>query len=272
MKSLLLILCCCALLWAPGCAPAAPPPAPMPLPTWTNTIGMKFVKIPKGTFRMGWKEDIYGGDTIHQVTLSSFWIGEFEVTNAQFKLFKTKKILPKFAGNTQPAISVTWYEAKQFCQWLSKREGLDYRLPTEAEWEYAARGGLDQKLYPWGNEDGLGRANAWNQATMPVGSFPPNGYNLYDTAGNAAEWVNDYFGENYYKVSPQVNPPGPAKTDADWIRNTGTDWRVARGGYWGVIGLEVGQRWPLPLDEKNPMGSGFRVVLSALPSDNVAEK
>lgn len=140
---------------------------------------------------MGWKDGLYGADIIHQVTVSSFWMGQFEVTNAQFKLFKTKNFLPKFAGATQPATPVTWYEAQEFCQWLSKRENLNYRLPTEAEWEYAARGGLDQKLYPWGNEDGMGRANAWNHVTMPVGSFPPNGYDLYDMAGNASEWVND---------------------------------------------------------------------------------
>lgn len=82
---------------------------------------------------MGWKDGIDGADTIHQVTVSSFWMGQFEVTNAQFKLFKTKKFLPKFAGATQPATPITWYEAKQFCQWLSKKENLDYRLPTEAE-------------------------------------------------------------------------------------------------------------------------------------------
>ena len=271
MKILVSTLCCCVLLWAPGCAPS-PPPSPAFLPSTTNTIGMKFVKIPKGTFRMGWKDGMDGADYIHQVTVSSFWMGQFEVTNAQFKLFKTKKLLPKFAGNTQPATPITWYEAKAFCQWLSKKESLNYRLPTEAEWEYAARGGLDQKLYPWGNEDGLGRANAWNQATMPVGSFPPNGYNLYDMAGNAWEWVNDAFGKNYYKISPELNPRGPIKTDADWIQKSGTDWRIVRGGYFGVEGLEVGRRSPIPLDEKNPVGCGFRVVLSSLPSDKADSK
>lgn len=107
---------------------------------------------------------------------------------------------------------------------------------------------------------------------MPVGSFPPNGYGLYDMAGNAWEWVNDAFGEDYYKISPELNPPGPVKTDEDWIRKTGTDWRIARGGFWGVEGLEVERRSIWPLDEKNPVGCGFRVALSSLPSDKAYSK
>ena len=233
---------------------------------------MRFIQIPAGTFRMGWTDGLYGADDIHEVTVASFWMGQFEVTNAHFKLFKDKNFPPMFAGNTQPATPVTWDEAKQFCQWMSQQDDLDYRLPTEAEWEYAARGGLDQKLYPWGNSYDSRSANSWNQTTTTIGSFAPNGYGLYDMAGNVSEWVNDPFSEDYYKISPKLNPPGPAQTDADWIQKTGTDWRIVRGGWWGVGGLEVGRRSPWALDEKNPVGCGFRVVVSSLSPTKAPQK
>jgi formylglycine-generating enzyme len=91
-----------------------------------------------------------------------------------------------------------------FCRWLSRKEGRSYRLPTEAEWEYAARGGLEQRDYPWGNESPLGRAAVVRDSTMPGGSFPPNGYGLFDMAGNVAEWVSDWYEPDYYSHSPSV--------------------------------------------------------------------
>lgn len=125
-----------------------------------------------------------------------------------------------------PVVHIAFVDAEEYCRWLSKKTGKTYRLPTEAEWEFAARGGLDRKLYCWGDEltpDKKWMANIWqgkfpneNSALdgfaglAPGGSFPPNGYGLHDMAGNAWEWCSDKYQVDYYAVSPSKNPRGPA--------------------------------------------------------------
>jgi sulfatase modifying factor 1 len=127
-----------------------------------------------------------------------------------------------------PAVHIAYVDAVAYCLWLSKKTGITHRLPTEAEWEFAARGGLDRKRYTWGDElnpGGKWMANIWqgkfpseNTALdgfvglAPVGSFPPNGYGLHDMAGNAWEWCHDYYQEDYYSMSPGKNPQGPASS------------------------------------------------------------
>ena len=202
--------------------------------------GAPMALIPAGEFQMG--DHFNEGDNderpVHTVYLGAFYMDIYEVTNAQYQKFMsaTGHAAPffwsdsRFNAPQQPVVAVSWYDAVAYAEWAGKR------LPTEAEWEKAARGGLIGKPYPWGDEapvaGGVYRANydPGNDAadgyayTAPVGSFPPNGYGLYDMAGNVWEWCADWYDENYYTNSPHSNPLGP---------NSGNFGVVLRGGSWG---------------------------------------
>jgi formylglycine-generating enzyme required for sulfatase activity len=214
---------------------------------WVNVFVQKpnqddyWVKIPAGEFEMGHSEGDDDEKPVHSVYLNTYKIGRYEVTNGQYgKCVQDKVCLPSgsaIAGyEDHPVVNVTWQEAQTFCEWLGGR------LPTEAEWEKAARGGLEGRLYPWGNDEvicDLGEENGvqfgyCDGDTIPVGSFGGNGYGLYDMAGNAWEWVADWYDENYYEYSSHENPMGP---------ETGK-YRVIRGGAWNytVYGLRVAYR------------------------------
>jgi iron(II)-dependent oxidoreductase len=120
-----------------------------------------------------------------------------------------------------PAVGVSWADAKAYAEWAGKR------LPTEAEWEYAARGGLAGKKYPYGDEMDETQANFKSDGTVAVKSYPPNGYGLYDMAGNVREWVADYYDEFYYGASPEKNPKGPEKGFDRVVRDAG--WHSGKG-------------------------------------------
>jgi formylglycine-generating enzyme required for sulfatase activity/curli biogenesis system outer membrane secretion channel CsgG len=189
------------------------------------------IYIPAGYFIMGSPEGEGESDEHpqHKVWVDAFLIDRYEVTNAKYEKFMkaTGHRAPTFWNDDrfnkpdQPVVGVSWYDAEAYAKWAGKR------LPTEAEWEKAARGGLVGKRYPWGdnispdnaNYDRTGGRDIW---TSPVGSFPPNGYGLYDMAGNAWEWVADWYDKNYYRSSPERNPKGPNISS----------WRVLRGGSW----------------------------------------
>ena len=143
-----------------------------------------------------------------------------------------------------PVVHICWHDAVAYCEWKGKKTGKRYRLPTEAEWEFAARGGLDRKLFCWGEElipGGKWMCNIWQgefphtnlkldgfEETAPVASFPANGYGLFDMAGNAWEWCSDWYTPDYYKQSPRTNPPGPP--EAFDPREPAVPKRVQRGG------------------------------------------
>lgn len=183
------------------------------------------VLVEGGTFTMGCTEDSCSDDEkpAHAVTLSSFRIGKYEVTQEEWKLVMGDNP-SKFQGPRRPVDNISWEDAQKFIRKLNKFSGRQYRLPTEAEWEYAARGGRLSKgyLYSGGNDlDSVGwfRDNATEQ-THKVGQKLPNELGLYDMSGNVWEWCNDWYDGTYYAGSPDENPQGP---------RSGT-FHVLRGG------------------------------------------
>jgi formylglycine-generating enzyme required for sulfatase activity len=195
-----------------------------------------WVTIPAGSFQMGSDMGEDNAKPMHTVTLDEFEIGRYEVTNRQYEqCVKAGACNPsdeaRFnakANPLEPVVAISWFDAETYCEWLGAR------LPTEAQWEKAARGGLNGKLYPWGDDkpscqagDAL-RANFRTDGCgfylTNVGTYAPNGYGLYDMAGNVWEWTSDYYDANYYKsfLRETTNPFGPFD---------GTT-RVIRGGGW----------------------------------------
>ncbi len=222
-------------------------------PSFKNRLGMTMCLIPEGHYFMGSPLGEAGRyldeGPQHKVHLSAFYIAEKEITNAQYGEFldATGHTPPLYwldknlNAPQQPVVGVTWQEAVAFADWLSALTGERYRLPTEAEWEAASRGGLIGQSFPLGNqppEQGRNFMANYNPNpydkdgflfSAPVGSFPPNGYGLFDMAGNVAEWCADWYEANYYSRSPYKNPEGPL---------SGT-YRVIRGGSWYARAREL---------------------------------
>ena len=201
----------------------------------TNSIGMTFTLIPAGHFTMGSPPQEAGrGETeqLHRVTLTrSFYLGTTEVTQGQW--LQVMEENPSFLeGDELPVETVTWEQAVEFCRRLSGIEQHTYRLPTEAEWEYACRAGTATPFstgdtisaadanYDARKTYGNGVAGAFREASTPVASFPPNAWGLHDMHGNVWEWCSDWFGE--YPASEITDPKGAEE---------GTT-RVVRGGCW----------------------------------------
>jgi formylglycine-generating enzyme required for sulfatase activity len=252
------------------------------------------VLVPAGNFTMGGR-DFPDAQPVHTVYLDAFYIDKYEVTNAQFKQFidaggYTTQAYWSAAGWSErtsggwtepynwasddyhsgaawpdfPVVGVSWYEAEAYANFAGKR------LPTEAEWEKAARG-TDQRTYPWGNSIDGSRANYWysgdpyDNSSTPVGFYDgrlhpsppfqttnsPSPYGAYDMAGNIWEWVADWYQSNYYSVSPPSNPPGPLSGS----------YRVLRGGAWSYLttSLRSAYRYASnPSYRGNGRGFGFR--------------
>lgn len=224
------------------------------------------VQIPGGSFDMGdsFNEGATDERPVHNVCISAFQMDVHEVTNAEYAecvgaggctapLYSYSFTRTSYYGDPAyddfPVLWVDWYQATDYCAWAGKR------LPTEAEWEYAARGGLEGKRYPWGDSIAGSDANyqnsgdPWDNDTSPVQYYGANGYGLYDMAGNVYEWVNDWYQADYYSISPLNDPPGPA---------SGT-FRVLRGGSWddGAYWQRVSDRFIL-VPENEFVIIGFR--------------
>jgi formylglycine-generating enzyme required for sulfatase activity len=279
---------------------------------WLTAWDANMILIPAGTFQMG---DSLDGESdalpVHTVTLSSFYMDKYDITNQQYCSFLNSAAVKVVSGIAyastdssnsfpycdtsavgtysqiaysgsvfsvltkgsrsmvnDPMVCVSWYGAAAYCNWRSQQEGKGqcynlstwtcdftqngYHLPTEAQWEYAARGGHSGNRFPWGDVNTIShsQANYYNWAgdysydlgppwgfdptwsadgiypyTSPVGSFAANGYGLYDMAGNVWQWCNDWYSSTYYSSSPPTNPTGP----------TSGIWPVIRGGGWSCI-------------------------------------
>ena len=264
---------------APPPAEPAPPPPPAPAPPAApaaptaprpNSLGMAFVRIAAGTFQMGSSTGYSDERPVHAVRISkAFDLGKYEVTQAQWQQVMGSNP-SRFKGENLPVESVSWDDVQQFITRLNAREpGARYRLPTEAEWEYAARAG-SSAAYSFGdNVQQLG-IYAWYEdnaggTTHPVGQKQPNAWGLHDLHGNVWEWVQDIYDSAAYKqraaagsaaVDPAVGTAGPAAAGAQ---------RVFRGGGWrdGVGACRTANRcYADPGDRQDNLG--FR-LLRAVP-------
>jgi sulfatase modifying factor 1 len=193
----------------------------------------EMIVIPAGEFLMGCREGAPNERPVHRVWVDRFALGRLAVTNRLYRFFleetgrqaPTGWCDPRFNHPDQPVTSVSWFDATVYCAWLRERTGKLFRLPTEAEWERAARGGLEEQLYTWGDEPPQMQpryAELWRTGPERSGQRPPNGFGLCDISENVHEWCADWYDAGYYGVSPRRNPQGPP---------TGVR-RASRGGSW----------------------------------------
>ena len=232
------------------------------VPHFAQQAEMEFVKIQPGEFLMGCSSNDSECDTnekpSHQVRITkAFEIGKYEVTQTQWEsVMGTNR--SKFAGSNLPVENVTWQATQEFLEKMNDRnDGYRYRLPTEAEWEYAARAGTTGAYA--GPLDAMGwyDRNSGDQ-THPVGQKQPNAWGLHDMHGNVLEWVQDWYEEKYYESSPASDPTGPPEGQ----------FRVMRGGSWNDTAEYVRITFRSvaePRYEHFDLDIGFRCVREALP-------
>jgi iron(II)-dependent oxidoreductase len=192
------------------------------------------VEIPAGWFLMGSESGQENEQPVHRVWIDDFVLGRYPVTNREYSMFLEQTEIaaprfwaePMFADPAKPVVGLSWVDATAFCDWLSTRLGRECRLPTEAEWERAARGGRDGLLYPWGDsapwETGYVGCDATSGGPARVGVNEPNGFGLYDMSEGVHEWCSDYYDYDYYDYSPERNPQGASSGER----------RSSRGGSW----------------------------------------
>jgi sulfatase modifying factor 1 len=258
----------------------------------TSANAPSLARIPAGDFLMGAADAEEDERPVHRVYVSEFFIGRFAVTHEEYKRFVRAtghpapgvRALPLVAEGerealfrelaapyvwdhdqppaghaSHPVVLVQYEDALAYCRWLSVTIDRPVRLPTEAEWEKAARGGTDGQRYPWGHEIDSSRGNFLTdpsskrqRGTRPIGTYPPNAYGLYDVCGNAWEWVSDWYSAEYYGRGEMRDPAGP---------ETGS-MRIVRGGSWvndDLSMLRCAYRHKVPPDTY-AYSVGFRIV------------
>lgn len=198
-----------------------------------EALAPTLVRIPEGWFLMGSEVGQDSERPVHRVWIDTVLLAATQVTNAEYARFlRATSALPppfwqdpNFNHPQQPVAGVCWFEAVRYCEWLSSQTGRAYRLPTEAEWERAARGGLEQKQFPWGDDAPHSLpdyAIRWQTGPQPVAGYAPNAFGLYDISDNVHEWSSDWYDPNYYAISPDRNPRGPEPGQR----------KASRGGSW----------------------------------------
>jgi sulfatase modifying factor 1 len=218
--------------------------------------------IPAGWFTMGCEAGRDDEKPAHRVWVDEFEMAVYQVTRAEYALFlaATGRAAadfwddPNFQHPRHPAVGPSWLDATAYCEWLRGLTGRGYRLPTEAEWERAARGGAENALYPWGDappESLPDYATRWKTGPEPVGLYAPNAYGLFNMGDNVHEWCADTYDPQYYAHSPERNPQGPG----------GGSRRASRGGSWRhhIKVSRCAARSSIPADFKYA-DYGFRVV------------
>lgn len=189
--------------------------------------------IPEGWFTMGCDAGRDDEKPEHRVWVDAFELAAYQTTNEEYTRFLDQSQHPvpplwdepAFANPKQPVVAVSWFDAVAYCAWLTRASGKSFRLPTEAEWERAARGGKEDESYPWGNcapEELPDYATRWKTGPEPVGLYAPTPYGIYNLGDNVHEWCSDWYDAAYYAISPERNPQGPSSSTR----------RASRGGSW----------------------------------------
>lgn len=266
---LTIIILISAIVYLPGRQSTKPQPSRAEQPSAAKGMlkitADDFVKIPAGCFEMGASKAEDGGDEEypqHQACISqAFYLQKTELTQAQWKTVMGSSP-SHFSGANLPVENVSWNDVQAFIAKLNKQTGKQYRLPTEAEWEYAARAGSTTR-YSFGDDESRLQNYAWyednsNNQTRLVKQKQPNPWGLYDMHGNVWEWVSDRYAKDYYKDSPEQDPQGPS---------SGSE-RVNRGGGWDYdrLVLRSAARSRNSADHKDSE-IGFRLALSVQYSE-----
>jgi sulfatase modifying factor 1 len=203
------------------------------VPCRTQIVEPKQIEIAAGWFLMGSDggQDVEG--PVHRVWVSPFAMAATQVTVEEYARFleASERTPPPYWGAPglchpqQPVVAVSWFDSVAYCDWLSVVTGAHYRLPTEAEWERAARGGIEGMDFPWGNDPPMSRAgyhDRWKTGPEPVAQSEPNAHGLFEMCENVHEWCSDWFAPGYYAVSPDRDPHGPEAGNR----------KASRGGSW----------------------------------------
>ena len=224
------------------------------------------VRVPAGWFRMGCEIGRDDEKPEHRVWVDAFELGAYQITNSQYARYLAATRHPEppswndpsFNSPDLPVVAVSWHDAVGYCEWLTRLTARPFRLPSEAEWERAARGGIEGALYSWGNdlpERVPDYGTRWKNGPEAVGLYTPNDYGLYNMGDNVHEWCADWYSARYYEGCPEQNPRGPA----EGIR------RASRGGSWRhhIKVSRTAARSSIPPEFKYT-DYGFRVACSSI--------